>query len=464
MSEFDDMDQFGYNENDLDNMDIIAIDEIINFIKTNFVSSPNISVNINNIKKLIKFLNEKNFSNLTAVEAQTLLKECPKLKDTIVKIRKEKDLDNMFRKSENEEFKTLYINMCNFLDNKVSIKGYEDIDYESDENEEKSNRTYYETFTDDIVKQYLNEIARIPLLTPEEEKDLATKISNGDEEARKKFYDANLRLPVSIAKKYIGKGVAFLDLIQEGNMGLEKAVDKFDINKGYKFSTYATWWIRQAITRAIADQGRTIRIPVHAYESINKMKRFQRSYYEENQVEASDKEIAKHMGVSEETIKEWKKSAQELVSLDSPVGDEEDSTIMDFYVSDDNLEDDIVKQLSNEEFMKVFFSVKLAPREREVLLLRNGYYDNRVYTLEEIGAKYKITRERVRQIEAKALRKLRQNKDIRRFSSNPGYYAQDYRSDSVYKKIRFDEEDYQRGNEIDKELVRKYYKYNKRKY
>ena len=432
MSEFDDMDQFGYNENDLDNMDIIAIDEIINFIKTNFVSSPNISVNINNIKKLIKFLNEKNFSNLTAVEAQTLLKECPKLKDTIVKIRKEKDLDNMFRKSENEEFKTLYINMCNFLDNKVSIKGYEDIDYESDENEEKSNRTYYETFTDDIVKQYLNEIARIPLLTPEEEKDLAIKISNGDEEAR--------------------------------NMGLEKAVDKVDINKGSKFSTYATWWIRQAITRAIADQGRTIRIPVHAYESINKMKRFQRSYYEENQVEASDKEIAKHMGVSEETIKEWKKSAQELVSLDSPVGDEEDSTIMDFYVSDDNLEDDIVKQLSNEEFMKVFFSVKLAPREREVLLLRNGYYDNRVYTLEEIGAKYKITRERVRQIDAKALRKLRQNKDIRRFSSNPGYYAQDYRSDSVYKKIRFDEEDYQRGNEIDKELVRKYYKYNKRKY
>ncbi len=260
---------------------------------------------------------------------------------------------------------------------------------------------------DDPVKIYLREIGRVPLLSSEEELELAVKISEGDEKAKQRLTEANLRLVVSIAKKYVGRGMYFLDLIQEGNVGLIKAVDKFDYQKGFKFSTYATWWIRQAITRAIADQARTIRIPVHMVETINRLKKVQSQLLHENGVEPSEELIAEKMDLPVERVREIMRVAQEPVSMETPIGPEEDSRLMDFIRDEDALapDDAALKTITNEDIDGVLKT--LTPREESVIRLRFGLQDGRCHTLEEVGTEFNVTRERIRQIEAKALRKLR---------------------------------------------------------
>ena len=260
---------------------------------------------------------------------------------------------------------------------------------------------------DDPVKVYLKEIGRVPLLTPEEEIDLAIAITNGDEAAKKRLSEANLRLVVSIAKRYLGRGMQFLDLIQEGNLGLIKAVEKFDYTKGFKFSTYATWWIRQAITRAIADQARTIRIPVHMVETINKVKKVSSQLLHTNGREPSAEEVAEELDMPVEKVREIMRVAQEPVSLETPIGEEEDSHLGDFIPDDDAPApaDAASHTLLKETLGNVLDS--LTPREEKVLRLRFGLEDGRSRTLEEVGKEFNVTRERIRQIEAKALRKLR---------------------------------------------------------
>ena len=260
---------------------------------------------------------------------------------------------------------------------------------------------------EDPVRMYLKEIGKVPLLTAEEEMELAIKMEAGDEAAKKRLSEANLRLVVSIAKRYVGRGMQFLDLIQEGNLGLIKAVEKFDYRKGYKFSTYATWWIRQAITRAIADQARTIRIPVHMVETINKLIRVQRQLLQEYGREPLPEEIAKEMHMSLERVREIQKIAQEPVSLETPIGEEEDSHLGDF-IQDDHIPvpaEQAAFTLLREQISEVLDT--LTERERNVLRLRFGLDDGRGRTLEEVGREFNVTRERIRQIEAKALRKLR---------------------------------------------------------
>ena len=260
---------------------------------------------------------------------------------------------------------------------------------------------------DDPVKVYLKEIGRVPLLTPEEEIDLAIKISEGDVNAKKRLSEANLRLVVSIAKRYLGRGMHFLDLIQEGNLGLIKAVEKFDYTKGFKFSTYATWWIRQAITRAIADQARTIRIPVHMVETINKVKKVSSQLLHQNGHEPSADEIADELNMPVDKVREIMRVAQEPVSLETPIGEEEDSHLGDFIPDDDAPApaDAASHTMLREQLVQVLDT--LTPREEKVLRLRFGLEDGRSRTLEEVGKEFNVTRERIRQIEAKALRKLR---------------------------------------------------------
>ena len=260
---------------------------------------------------------------------------------------------------------------------------------------------------DDPVRMYLKEIGRVPLLTAEEEIELAKRIEQGDEEAKRKLAEANLRLVVSIAKRYVGRGMLFLDLIQEGNLGLIKAVEKFDYRKGFKFSTYATWWIRQAITRAIADQARTIRIPVHMVETINKLIRVSRQLVQELGRDPTPDEIAKEMGMSEERVREILKIAQEPVSLETPIGEEEDSHLGDFIEDQDApAPAEAASFMMLREQLEEVLST-LTDREEQVLRLRFGLDDGRSRTLEEVGQVFGVTRERIRQIEAKALRKLR---------------------------------------------------------
>ena len=260
---------------------------------------------------------------------------------------------------------------------------------------------------DDPVKVYLKEIGRVPVLTPEEEIDLAIRISKGDANAKKRLSEANLRLVVSIAKRYLGRGMQFLDLIQEGNLGLIKAVEKFDYTKGFKFSTYATWWIRQAITRAIADQARTIRIPVHMVETINKVKKVSSQLLHTNGHEPTADEIAEELDMPVDKVREIMRVAQEPVSLETPIGEEEDSHLGDFIPDDDAPApaDAASHTLLKEQLSEVLDT--LTPREEKVLRLRFGLEDGRSRTLEEVGREFNVTRERIRQIEAKALRKLR---------------------------------------------------------
>ena len=292
-----------------------------------------------------------------------------------------------------------------------------DIDFDEEPTEDDLKDVDVEQITDEVsldnlslddpVKVYLREIGRVPLLSSEEEIELAIKISEGNQYAKQRLTEANLRLVVSIAKKYVGRGMYFLDLIQEGNVGLIKAVDKFDHTKGFKFSTYATWWIRQAITRAIADQARTIRIPVHMVETINRLKKIQSQLLHENGFEPSEELIAEKMELPVERVREIMRVAQEPVSMETPIGPEEDSRLMDFIRDEDALAPDeaALKTITNEDIDSVLKT--LSPREEAVIRLRFGLMDGRCHTLEEVGMEFDVTRERIRQIEAKALRKLR---------------------------------------------------------
>lgn len=259
----------------------------------------------------------------------------------------------------------------------------------------------------DNVRMYLKEIGKISLLSLEEEQELSKRVAEGDEKAKNILAESNLRLVVSIAKRYVGRGLLFLDLIQEGNIGLMKAVEKFDYGKGYKFSTYATWWIRQAITRALADQARTIRVPVHMVETINKMARIERQMTLELNREPTDQELSKKMGLSVEKIAEIRKISQDPVSLETPIGEEDDSHLGDFLADERTMspEDFATYEILKDELRQVLDT--LTTREKEVLELRFGLFDGSSHTLEEVGKKFKVTRERIRQIEAKALRKLR---------------------------------------------------------
>jgi len=275
------------------------------------------------------------------------------------------------------------------------------------ENNEELEKLINQVNVDDPVKMYLKDIGKVPLLTPEEEVELAIRMENGDEEARKMLSEANLRLVVSIAKKHVGRGLQFLDLIQEGNIGLLKAVEKFDHTKGFRFSTYATWWIRQAITRAIADYARTIRIPVHMVETINKLGKITRALTQMLGREPSISEIAKEMGITEEKVCEIQKIAQDTVSLETPVGEEEDSDLGSF-IKDETImspEESAAVVLLKEQLLEVLGT--LTPREQKVIMLRYGIEDGHTKTLEEVGKEFNVTRERIRQIEAKALKKLR---------------------------------------------------------
>ncbi len=276
---------------------------------------------------------------------------------------------------------------------------------------EKDNSALYRNIgdvaVDDPVKMYLKDIGKVPLLSSDEEAELAKRMLDGDEEAKQKLSEANLRLVVSIAKRYVGRGMLFLDLIQEGNLGLMKAVEKFDYTKGFKFSTYATWWIRQAITRAIADQARTIRIPVHMVETINRQVRAQRALLQELGREPTPQEIADYMGITVEKVVEIQKIAQDPVSLETPIGEEEDSHLVDF-IEDTKAappSDVAAQSMLREQLFQALH--KLTPREEKVIRLRYGLDDGKQRTLEEVGKEFNVTRERIRQIEAKALRKLR---------------------------------------------------------
>lgn len=272
---------------------------------------------------------------------------------------------------------------------------------------EKCDTTVETTISDDPVRLYFKDIGRVPLLSAEEEIELAIRINNGDEYARNKLCESNLRLVVSVARRYLNRGVSFLDLIQEGNIGLMKAVEKFDHTKGYKFSTYATWWIRQAVTRAIADQGRTIRIPVHMVETINKYSRVKRQLFQDLGREPSNEEIAKELGVTIEKVEEIIKISQDPISLETPIGEEEDSHLVDF-IADNKMKSSeaiIDDEMLRIEIEKVLDT--LSERERRVLTLRFGLEDGIPKTLEEVGKEFNVTRERIRQIEAKALKKIR---------------------------------------------------------
>ena len=306
-------------------------------------------------------------------------------------------------------YETLDHQGIEIIDDMGDIK-IEDLEIPYDENKDDENGTpAAETgiAIDDPVKVYLKDIGKVPLLSSEEEVDLAIRISNGDIAARQRLSEANLRLVVSIAKRYLGRGMQFLDLIQEGNLGLIKAVEKFDYTKGYKFSTYATWWIRQAITRAIADQARTIRIPVHMVETINKVKKVQSQLLHQNGHEPTPDEIADEIDMPVDKVREIMRVAQEPVSLETPIGEEEDSHLGDFIPDNDAPApaDAASHTMLREQLADVLST--LTPREEKVLRLRFGLEDGRSRTLEEVGKEFNVTRERIRQIEAKALRKLR---------------------------------------------------------
>ena len=305
-----------------------------------------------------------------------------------------------------DAFEALGVNLSDDLyDEEPDIEDLKEVEYLK--LDEITDTSYEGINVDDPVRMYLREIGRIPLLTFDQELDLAKRILDGDEDAKKRLAESNLRLVVSIAKKYVGRGMLFLDLIQEGNMGLIKAVEKFDYTKGFKFSTYATWWIRQAITRAIADQARTIRIPVHMVETINKLIRTSRHLLQQLGREPTPEEIAEEMEIPVEKVMEIQKIAQDPVSLETPIGEEDDSHLGDFIQDDDSPapHDSAAYTLLKEQLEEVMNT--LTPREAKVLKLRFGLEDGKARTLEEVGREFEVTRERIRQIEAKALRKLR---------------------------------------------------------
>lgn len=341
------------------------------------------------------------------------------------KIKEEKVNSLGLSDNEKEIFLT-YLTLKNIdvIDEEIlsdDFNGLEDANIENNGMNEYENIEYGDVYgySGDPIRMYLKDIGKIPLLTPEEEKEVAKKAAEGSLEATKKLGEANLRLVVSIAKKYVGRGLDFLDLIEEGNLGLIKAVEKFDVTKGYKFSTYATWWIRQAITRAIADQARTIRVPVHMVETINKLIRVKNKLIQELGREPSVSELSEKMGLTEEKVRQIMLYSREPVSLEVTIGEDEDSTLGEFVADEEELlpEDYVMNNNLRDKLLEMISS--FSDRERDVIMLRFGFYDGKPRTLEEVGQKYGVTRERIRQIESKALRKLRHPARIKKLE---GYY------------------------------------------
>ena len=365
-----------------------------------------------------KNLNVEEIDTTTSKAAKTEAEKAAKMNDLVTKGKKgklsESDLDAVLEENDYDidSLDKLYESLEDSGIPLPELSGTEmsEIENEVEQfgNSENMQRILeQEGLVDDPVRLYLKEIGRVPLLTSDREHELAERMAEGDVEAKKALVEANLRLVVSIAKRYVGRGMFFLDLIQEGNLGLMKAVDKFDYTKGYKFSTYATWWIRQAITRAIADQARTIRIPVHMVETIHKVSRYSRQLLQEYGREATAEEIGEKMGMSADKVREIMKIAQDPVSLETPIGEEEDSHLGDFIQDEDTpAPADAASQTILREVIERELHT-LTPREEHVIKLRFGLYDGRTRTLEEVGKEFDITRERIRQIEAKALRKLR---------------------------------------------------------
>jgi len=377
-----------------------------------------LSQNKDKAMKKVSELVQKGKENgeLTSAEIDEVLSDFDLDDDNLVdvyKILDDEDIDIIDEDEKNDSNSNKSTSKSDKKKSKKSTssnkKDSEDDDEDSDDDDGKLKNISIsaEGATDDPVRMYLKGIGQVDLLDKQEEVELAKRIEKGDEEAKSQLVEANLRLVVSIAKKYVGKGMSFLDLIQEGNMGLMKAVEKFDYTKGYKFSTYATWWIRQAITRAIADQGRTIRVPVHMVEKINKLIKIQRQLLQEKGREPTPEEIAEEMDISADKVSEIKKIAQESVSLDTPIGEEEDSSLGDFIEDTKTPEPSstVSKNLLKEQLDSVLDT--LTDREKRILELRFGIEDGRPSTLEEVGKEFGVTRERIRQIEAKALRKLR---------------------------------------------------------
>jgi len=377
-----------------------------------------LSQNKDKAMKKVSELVQKGKENgeLTSAEIDEVLSDFDLDDDNLVdvyKILDDEDIDIIDEDEKNDSNSNKSTSKSDKKKSKKSTssnkKDSEDDDEDSDDDDGKLKNISIsaEGATDDPVRMYLKGIGQVDLLDKQEEVELAKRIEKGDEEAKSQLVEANLRLVVSIAKKYVGKGMSFLDLIQEGNMGLMKAVEKFDYTKGYKFSTYATWWIRQAITRAIADQGRTIRVPVHMVEKINKLIKIQRQLLQEKGREPTPEEIAEEMDISADKVSEIKKIAQESVSLDTPIGEEEDSSLGDFIEDTKTPEPSstVSKNLLKEQLDSVLDT--LTDREKRILELRFGIEDGRPRTLEEVGKEFGVTRERIRQIEAKALRKLR---------------------------------------------------------
>ncbi len=393
------------------------INKIIEFAKC-FDSNPEKSVQYENYKKLYGFIESIEFS-FDDFSAEFVLNKSPEIK-LMAKVLSKIDSKKLVADDNLIVLVSVYEINEEAVDYAKKEKESDDYldDYygESEEAEEVTEEELSMMEADDdgrlygrrgidTVKLYLIEIGKIPLLSPEKEYELAVRKSQGDEKASKELSESNLRLVVSIAKRYVGRGLSFQDLIQEGNLGLLKATEKFDYERGYKYSTYATWWIRQAITRAIADKARTIRIPVHAVEALNKIKKIKEEYYKKYGEEMSDEELCDVLDLKNETLRTYKKYIENPASLDAPIGEDEDSVLGDFIPSEDYIEGSNDNNLYLSKFMEVFDNLDLTDREKEVLKFRNGVIDGRTYTLEEIGQMYGVTRERVRQIEAKAERK-----------------------------------------------------------
>ena len=411
VSEEEIVDEFAEDDidEDFDELDEIIPDEIVDDIlgEEVFLSEPEAE----NAEKSRERENEERLSALIEEGKRRGSLTSKELLDVLEDMNLEQEqIDQFYDKLENLNIDTIESAVAEFIptdDVVPEIEELQEIETLS-EDELIDPDTLVDNFSvDDPVRMYLKEIGKVALLSTEEEVELAKRMAEGDKEAKRKMAEANLRLVVSIAKRYVGRGMLFLDLIQEGNLGLIKAVEKFDYTKGYKFSTYATWWIRQAITRAIADQARTIRIPVHMVETINKVMRISRQLLQELGHDPSPEEIADDMGMPVEKVREILKIAQEPVSLETPIGEEEDSHLGDFIPDEDASEPAEAASftLLKEQLAEVLST--LTPREEKVLRLRFGIEDGRTRTLEEVGKEFKVTRERIRQIEAKALRKLR---------------------------------------------------------